>query len=35
MRGYFSQNIDFNNYEPYQIIQAIMEQFMAYRSKIL
>ena len=33
--GFFSETIDFENYEPYEVIQAIMEQFSTFRIHIL
>lgn len=35
MIGYFSEEIDFNNYEPFEIIQAIMEQFIIFKNKVV
>jgi hypothetical protein len=35
MMGYFSDSVDLENYEPYEVIQAIMEQFTAFRIHIL
>lgn len=34
MMGYFDDSIDFNNFEPFEIIQAIMEQFVIFRNQI-
>ena len=34
MMGYFSDSIDFLNYEPYEVIQAIMDQFITIKNNI-
>lgn len=34
MMGHFSEEIDFDNYEPYEVIQAIMEQFIIFTHKV-
>lgn len=34
MMGHFGEAIDFLNYEPYQVIQAIMEQFITFRKHL-
>ncbi len=34
MMGYFNEKIDYNNYESFEIIQAIAEQFISFQAKI-